>query len=264
MHVLIITDLEGVSGVDTMDMVMDESAQGYADACRYLMEDTNAAIDGAFAGGATAVTVIDGHRTGYNFIKEMLDPRAVQMSAFDMIPAHVSTFKVDAVMCVGAHAMAGTVGAFLDHTQSSMEWFDYRVGGKSYGEVGQQAIWAGAFGAPVVMVSGDTALCAEINALLPEAATAEVKTAKYRNEAICLPFDEARKRIYEAAKDGMERCKQMKPYVIPLPTTVEVTYCRNDFCDNVYKDAADRCERDGRTLKKTMDEIISYRQMMNF
>lgn len=121
MHVYIITDLEGVSGVDSMDMVMDESASPYQEARRLLMEDTNAAIDGAFAGGATKVSVVDGHRSGKNFIVELLDPRAIHVSAFDMALANVEDFEVDAVLCVGAHAMAGTPQAFLDHTQSSVE-----------------------------------------------------------------------------------------------------------------------------------------------
>ena len=56
MRIYIITDLEGISGVDSIDM-MDENSEGYKLACERLMSDTNAAIEGAFAGGADKVYV---------------------------------------------------------------------------------------------------------------------------------------------------------------------------------------------------------------
>ena len=75
MHVLIMTDLEGVSCVDTMDSIARDT-QAYRNSCVLLTQDTNAAIDGAFLGGADRVTVVDGHGTGVNFVPGMLDKRA--------------------------------------------------------------------------------------------------------------------------------------------------------------------------------------------
>ena len=78
-------------------------------------------------------------------------------------------------MCVGAHAMAGTEKAFLDHTQSSTDWFEYCIAGNPQGEMAQQAYFLGAFGVPLVMMSGDAAACAEAKALVPNVAIACVK-----------------------------------------------------------------------------------------
>ena len=52
MTVVIMTDLEGISGVDDISMI-DESGEGYRFACAQLMKDTNAAVAGCFDGGAT-------------------------------------------------------------------------------------------------------------------------------------------------------------------------------------------------------------------
>ena len=55
MTVFIETDLEGISGVSTIDMVANSDPR----ALERLMADTNAAVRGAFAGGADRVLVLD-------------------------------------------------------------------------------------------------------------------------------------------------------------------------------------------------------------
>jgi D-amino peptidase len=47
-----------------------------------MTADVNAAVAGAFAGGATEVVVNDGHRTMTNVPIERLDPRADLIKGF--------------------------------------------------------------------------------------------------------------------------------------------------------------------------------------
>lgn len=252
MRVFIITDLEGASGVDHADMI-EPVTEGYRKACEYLMADTNAAVEGAFAGGADEVFVVDGHGGGGNFIDGALHPRA-QMPGNEKV--FYGTWEgYDALVCVGAHAMAGTTRAFLDHTQCAKSIFDYKVDGKCYGEMGQQAITAGFFGFPLVAVCGDEAACREAKGLVPEVACAVVKRAEQRNVAECVEQKEALARIFAAVKDGVERYRQIKPYQISLPAEISVTYYRNDMCDEVMREGL---VREGRTLKKTIDTIHCY------
>lgn len=256
MHVLVITDIEGIAGVDSIDMI-DESTEGYRRACEYLMADTNAAIDGAFASGATSVTVVDGHGGGKNFIKGLLDRRATQLPAREFSKNTPTHF--DALLCVGAHAMAGVENAFLDHTQNSTKWFEYRIGGVPSGELAQQGYCMGYFGVPLVMASGDAAACREAKTLVPDIATACVKTANSRNQAISLPLEDARKLIRAAAKDGVERCKKIAPLSLSLPIDVQITFTRNDFCDQAMHEGL---VRNGRTLKKTVEKIECYANLV--
>ena len=158
----------------------------------------------------------------------------------------------DALLCVGAHAMAGTEMAFLDHTQSSVSWFDFQIGGVSYGELGQDAIAFGAFDVPLVMVSGDEAACREARTLAENCACAVVKTALCRNKAECLPQAEALERIREAAADGVRRCGEIKPFKVSLPTEYRVTFTRNDYCESAMHEGL---TRSGRTLTKTLERI---------
>ena len=146
MKVFIETDLEGISGVSRAEMVADSHRY----ALERLMADTNAAVRGAIDAGAERVFVLDGHGGGKNFIPGLLDPRAEQ-TGIDRVK------EADLCFIIGMHAMAGTQNAFLDHTQSSVSWHHYRVNGRRYGECGQLAAYAGAYGIPLGMVSGDFA-----------------------------------------------------------------------------------------------------------
>ena len=262
MHVFIITDLEGISGVD-IGGILNEDSDIYKNACVRLMEDTNAAIAGAFDGGADKVTVVDGHHTGSNFIKEKLDKRAFQIPSKVSSAMNTEEFDMDVIFAVGAHAMAGNSEAFLDHTQDSVNWEDYRVNGKSYGEMGQQAICFGLRDIPLVMMSGDEAACREAEEMFPGVVTACVKKALSREKAVSVSPEESYRIIYEAAKEAVKKADTIKPYKITLPATVEVTFRTEEFCNKVYKESHGT-EKNGRILTKRLDKITNYLDLAAF
>lgn len=262
MHILIITDCEGISCVDDIEM-MNENNLSHQKARELLMDDINAAISGLFDGGATKVTVVDGHHSGTNFIKEELDPRAVELPIKEFSTMKIGTVKFDGICCIGCHAMAGTEKAFLDHTQSAAAWFDYCINGKKFGEIGQQAIWAGADNIPLIMVSGDEAACNEAKELVDGVSCAVVKTANERNKAICIPKTDALKLIYDAAKCGIENINTIKPIKVQLPCLVELTLAHSEYCDEIMK-ASPELKRVGRTITKILKNITSYRDLVAF
>ena len=251
MTIFIETDLEGISGVGTIAMAAD----GGRCARERLMADTNAAVRGAFAGGADRVFVLDGHGGGGNFIPELLDPRA-EIAGSEAVPLS------DACFLIGAHAMAGTQNAFLDHTQSSVSWHDYRINGRPFGELGQLAAFAGAFGIPLVMVSGDFAACAEARCQCGNLETAAVKTAEGRNRAVCLPEKEAEAAIYEAARRAVGRIGEIKPFRILLPAVIEVEYNRTDYADAVMEYRTDAERTAPRTVRRIVREIGRYEDLL--
>ena len=75
MKILIAADMEGISGVTTWDQVT-AGKPDYERFRRIMTEDVNAAVRGAFDGGAKEVFVTDGHASGSNILIEELDPRA--------------------------------------------------------------------------------------------------------------------------------------------------------------------------------------------
>ncbi|NLC67279.1 MAG: hypothetical protein GX754_00510 [Clostridiaceae bacterium] len=257
MNVLIMTDLEGISGIDKIEMVLEIGSPGHKFALERLMLDVNAAVAGAFEGGAANVYVVDGHNGANNFIKEMLDSRAIQLD-HESWQEMIRSGKIGAYMEVGAHAMAGTINGFLDHTQSSQRWYNYIVNGRRSGEIAQGAIFTGAFDVPFVMVSGDEAACVEAKGFLGNIECAVVKYGIGRNRARLVDLDEALERIKTAARDSLKLTGKIKPYKPLMPLEIRLELYRTDMCDDLVK----RCENveriDARTVRKIVHRINSY------
>ena len=76
MKVYISVDMEGIGGISHSDPT-DRGDSGYPAAVRLMVGEANAAIEGAYAGGATEVLVNDSHGRMFNLTPEDLDPRAV-------------------------------------------------------------------------------------------------------------------------------------------------------------------------------------------
>jgi len=258
MKILLMTDLEGITNVDSIDCIFE--AEPYELARAELMKDVNAAIAGYYDAGAEKVYVVDGHGGGTNFIKEMLDPRAEQL-VYPEWDKLIASKGVDAYAEIGLHAMAGAMNAFLEHTQNSKKWFDCKINGRSSGELIQGAGFAGAFDIPMILVTGDYAVCEEAKAFLGDIATVPVKRAVGRNKAVSLPSEEARRAIYEGAKYSVSLIGRVKPYKVQLPAEILYTFQRTDYADDYAR--LDRLSRvDSRTVRKWVTEITSYKDLL--
>ncbi len=253
--IYIMTDMEGVSGIGTMAM-MDRDGSEFQRCRRLLDGDVNAAVAGAFDGGATEVVVVDAHGGGGNFIIEELDPRAVyerSCGARNWMPSLDDSFA--GLFQVGCHAMAGTLNAFLDHTQSSRSWFRFWLGGREMGEMGQVAAIAGHFGVPTLLVTGDEAACAEAREFFPGIETVAVKQGRGRNHATCLHPERAQQLIREAAARAVKLVGKLKPFVVDMPAEVKLTVTRADYVDGLAgRPGVERL--DARTVSKSIDCVL--------
>jgi len=254
MRIYIHTDLEGISGVDCIEMIARDHER-HREGLENLMHDLNAAIDGAFAGGAEHVTVLDSHGGGGNFILDMLDPRAENDTKPNGKWWGIMDESYHGTFFIGAHAMAGTMNGFLDHTQSSMSWFEYSVNGRPMGELGQWAIVSGHFGIPALMMSGDERACAEAQDFFHPIETAAVKRGVGRNRAELVDPGEARGRIREAARRAMAHVGVAKPFVPIKPMEIILRLYRSDYADAMA--AHEGVERiDARTVRKVTSNAL--------
>lgn len=254
MRIFIVTDLEGISGIGQWDQILLENAIEYRNACEHLMEDVNAAVQGALDGGAQQVTVLDGHGGGHNFLPGRLHPQAIQEK--DPYPACLSK-GFDAMFLVGYHAMAGTIGAFLDHTQSSLSWYNYYVNGRRTGEIGQMALAAAEHSRPVVLVTGDEAACVEARQFLGNIETVCVKQAVSRNVARLVDPLLAHEKIYQAAKAAVSLIEKLPAYQPLLPMELKLELCRSDYAESFLTHPG--VERlDARTLRKISRSYADY------
>jgi D-amino peptidase len=232
------------------------------DRFRKLMTgDVNAAIRGAFAGGATEVLVADGHGSARNILVEELDPRARlnsgSPSPFAMVQGVDS--GVEAAMFVGYHARVGSRNAILDHTWSSRSVANVWLNGQKVGEIGWNAAVCGHYGVPVILISGDQTACAEARELLGEIETAVVKQASGRMAAECLPPEVSQKQIAEAAERALRRLREdsaFQPLRVETPVRVTLELVTSDMADRAaIVPGAERGE--GKRVELVADDALT-------
>ena len=213
--------MEGISGVVSWKQV-EKSEPEYARFCKIMTAEVNAAVQGAFDGGASEVAVVDGHDTARNILIEELDPRATLHYGAESPLAMVQGIQqgVDAVVLIGYHARSGTPAAVLSHTWMSTAVTDVWLNERPIGEIGINAAVCGYFNAPIIFLSGDQAACNEASDWVPGIETVAVKKAAGRYSAECYPPTVTHPLITQGVKRSVEKFSAGKapaPLKVNLP-----------------------------------------------
>ena len=228
--VYMMTDLEGVAGIDDWDPRHREDgaqARGVADRAemqRLLTGEVCAACEGLFAAGVEEVLVNDGHGAGRTILPEGLTAGARLVRGTDRpcwLPGLSPRFG--ALVQVGMHAMAGTPNACLCHSMSLGKV--YRINGREMGEMEMAALLAGQLGVPWVFTAGDLYACLESERFVPGIVTAPVKEGLGLNCAIHRTPAEARTLIRQRIQEAVAKAGQLAPLVLePGPAVIEIQH----------------------------------------
>ncbi|HEY8531264.1 MAG TPA: M55 family metallopeptidase [Limnochorda sp.] len=223
MKVYISVDMEGVAGVASWPQVEPQDP-AYQLAREWMIQEANAAIEGALEAGATEILVNDAHDGMRNLPLDRIRPPARvvtgSLKPLGMMAGIDGTF--DAAFFVGYHARGGHYGV-LAHTWSSLVT-SVRLNGQEVGEWGLNAMIAGHFGVPVVLVTGDDQLAREIREGLPGAEMVVVKQALSRYAAVSLPREEATAAIRAAAARALRQARSVAPFRPAAPIRLEVEF----------------------------------------
>lgn len=258
MRILIAADMEGISGVVSWDHVNPDHKE-YSRFRKIMTDEVNAAIRGLFEGGADTVLVVDGHAGGRNLLIEDLDPR-VQLHSGSPSPLGMVTgadADINGAVFVGYHARAGTKNAIADHTWSGKRVANLWLNGDLVGETGLNAAVCGHFDVPVLMVTGDRAVCREATTLLGDLETVAVKEGTGRQAAHCLPPEVACEQIHDAARRAAARLRAgnaPRPFRASAPVVMTV-----EFPDSAMADRAallPGTEREERRIRYTGEDIL--------
>jgi D-amino peptidase len=189
-----------------------------------MTRDVNAAIEGAFAAGATDVVVKDAHGDARNLVIEKLTPRAQVISGWTPETCMVDGIgpESDALVLVGYHARVGTPGGTISHTMSGVlrgVWYN----GVAVGESGISAAHAGAYGVPLVCVTGDQALATEVGEVVgPDVAAVVVKEALRRECVRLLSPEVTWPLIRDGVAGALKRAAGVAPFRPAAPIQVRV------------------------------------------
>jgi len=230
MKILMVVDLEGISGVVNNDQQAKPGASLYNEAREYLLSDVNAAVEGVIEGGAQEITIFDMHYFGLNLHLGKIHPHVqVFMGKPRKIYPLVRDLYREAkgFMMVGFHAMAQTPGGLLTHT------YDHSI--KSLylnkvlmGEIGMEAAIAGFYGLPLIFVAGDSEGIEEAKNHCGDIPTVAVKKAVNENSALCFPLETIRTEIKKSAQESVTRLSEFKPFTFDPPYTIEVEFFHPD------------------------------------
>jgi D-amino peptidase len=259
LKVFISVDMEGITGVVNWEDV-SRSGKDYDYFRRIMTEETNAAIEGALAAGATEIIVRDSHGSARNILPALLNKNARLIRDWSGGPKGMMEGideSFDAVIFIGYHAKAGTPDALLEHT-SSGNVADFSINGRSLPEAGYNAMIAGRYDVPVVFAAGDKALTEQVQALLGAVETVAVKEG-IGAAALSLHPEVSHERIRAGVEHALRNLSRYQPLKWPAPYTLvlrlkneeavyngshypgarrtgdwELTYTSDDFLEIMY------------------------------
>jgi len=242
-------DIEGVSGVVSYDQAEPGKSE-YESGLRMFKSDLCACIDGLLEGGADEIVIYDEHFFGRNIDPAWLPGR---VSVIAGKPPYRADWAggLDAsfagVILVGFHSKYGTPGGLLHHSYEP-DISDLRLNGVSVGEIGMETAIAGDHGVQLLLMTGDSAGCAEAEALVPGVTTVAVKQSLGETDGRCLPLDVTAAMIREAAAGIVADPPAVEPWNIGPDVTLEVSFNPGPYADAVRRLYAEDLNSDGDLL----------------
>lgn len=228
-------DMEGVAGIVDWDQCRPSGGARYEIGCQLMLDEVNAAIEGAIAGGATEVVLNDSHGTMAN-----LDPRAVAGGASYIAGRHKPRYMMqgldetfDAAFFVGYHGSISGRPSTLSHTYNPEVFAAARVNGELVGESGINALVADHFGVPIAFVSGDAVTWAETEPFAQGAVNVTTKESLTRFAAANLHPTESCRLIRAGAEEAMRRVAAgtVSTPGIAKPATLELDLQTGDMAE---------------------------------
>jgi D-amino peptidase len=233
-RVHVISDIEGVAGIVKWAQTGGDQTL-YHEGRRLYTEEINAAVRGAKAAGASEIVVMDCHGAGGDYTFNSLLPELLDADCEFVVQNEWTEYTellssgCDAALFVGMHAMAGTPDGVLSHTVSSQAWQSLKFNGTPVGETGINAALCGHWGCPVLLVTGDRAVCREAAELLGTGlTTVEVKVGLGRFSARMKTPQRARELIEAGAKQALRDLGAVAPYDPGTPCEIEIAFTTPD------------------------------------
>ncbi|MFZ7088936.1 M55 family metallopeptidase [Curtobacterium sp. RRHDQ10] len=259
MKIWISYDMEGVAGIVDWDQCRPGSP-AYPLGCALLLDEVNAAIEGAVAGGATEVLLNDSHSTMSNLDPRLVvHPDKVRMVTGRHKPLYMMQGldeSVDGAFLIGYHGSISGAPSTMSHTYNPQVFSGARVNGTWVGESGINALVTSHFGVPIALVTGDEVTWDETEPFAPDAEHVLTKTSITRASADNLHPTESCRRIRSAASTAVSRVGSMRDRPIDGTATLELDVQTADMADvATWVGGVDRIA--DRTVAISGDDLLS-------
>jgi D-amino peptidase len=262
--VFLSVDMEGIGGVVTGEQLSPAGFE-YTRFREFMTAEALAAIDGARAGGATQFVVADSHGNEQNLLIDRFpaDVTIIRGSPrpLGMMEGIDSSFS--AIFFIGYHAATTNAHGVRAHTISSATFAAVKINGRPSAESGLNASIGGYFGVPVALISGDADAVAELKELAPAAEGVVVKRAISFHSAATMTPEASQALIRKGARTAMDRLREMAPYVVRGPFTLDLTFKNYTPAEMIsYMPGVERV--DAHTVRYTGRTILDVSRFMGF
>ena len=160
------------------------------------------------------------------------------------------------------HASTTNPHGVRAHTISSAHFTRVALKGTAVTEAEMNAAYAGAFGVPVIFISGDDAAISEVTAHLGSMESVITKKSLGFHSAESITPGAACDQIYQGALNAVSHRDQRKPYVLKTPISLEVSFKSYTAAEIVsYLRAVERVDAHsirfvGRDMAEVMDFVV--------
>jgi D-amino peptidase len=225
-------DMEGTAGVVDWSQVNPSSSEFPEIRLRFT-RDVAAASQALLDFGAKRVVISDAHATMRCLKLEELPRGCEVVQGFIRELSMVSSIEqgFDGAIFLGYHARRGTRNAIMDHSYSSSTIREVKINGEPMGEFGINALLAGHFDVPVIMVTGDQAACREARQLVPGIETVVTKKAESRFAALSRLPEDVRDEISLKAVRAAEKAGSIKPLRPRRINRLDLELTSTEFAD---------------------------------
>jgi len=262
MKVLISTDIEGVAGVFHAEQVRPGNGE-YERARAWMTAEADAAVRGAFAGGATEVLVNDSHGPFRNLLPDRIDARAQVLQGKPRYLGMMAGLEegCDAVCLVGYHSRSQGRG-ILAHTINSFAFARIWINGVELGEAGLYGALAGEHDVPVIMASGDDVFIDETRPLFPQAVWVQTKVAYSQSSGLSLTPQASCEAIAHAAEIAVKQTASAQTLRYHGPITCRVQ-TQNPGLADLFCVWPALSRIDGVTVEFEVDAVEAAVRMLN-
>ncbi len=138
-----------------------------------------------------------------------------------------------AAMFIGYHPAAGTTRGIAEHTYSGAAFQEIRINGLRASEFYINALVAGNYDVPVILVAGDNTLRRDVEEISPLTVYVEFKESISRYAGVMKPMNIVEEELRKGIRLAIERLekKLIKPLKIDPPIKVEYVMRRSEYAD---------------------------------
>lgn len=262
MKVYISADIEGITSVTHWDETELNKAES-AWPRKQMTAEVLAACQGALQAGVDDIWVQDAHDSARNIDPSVLPPEVTLVRGWSGHPFMMQQEldeSFNALVCIGYHSRFGSAGNPLAHSMS-LNINRLTINGRDASEAHIAAYTAAYCNLPLVMVSGDADLCAEMNAFNPNIAVVPVKRG-VGGSTVSIHPALAVERIQTAVNRAVQNIDACR-IALPESFVAELTYreAHTAFHNSFYPGAE---LVDARTVRYQSDDFFEIMRFMAF